>query len=149
MTPSDVWKFIESQSKMAVAFAIDGQSPHLTVVWFCIDHERIYFKGRSYKAKMRLAVSGKASCLWEAGEAFAELRGATLTGTSRIVTEPALRHRILDAVTTKYATSRRVPLQNEANAVTPSSIATVSDDVVVEIIPKRITSWDNRKLASR
>lgn len=135
MSPQETWEFITSRTKMTVGFSSEQGAPHLSTVWFCVRQHHVYFKGRAYKVKMRFAADGKAACLWEDGEHFAELRGAVMRGVSRIVVEPELRGEVLAILSEKYAALRP--------ALSPRHGAS---ETVVEIRPESISTWDNRKL---
>jgi nitroimidazol reductase NimA-like FMN-containing flavoprotein (pyridoxamine 5'-phosphate oxidase superfamily) len=143
MTEDEVWDLIASQRVMFVAFVREDGYPHVTPVWFVpLDH-KIYFKGSNYKVKFRLANTGKACCAWETGGAYREMQGAVLWGRSRVVEEPELVATVNRLLADRYAGFSWNP------AEVPAAWAETQRTelkTVVEIIPERISSWDNRKL---
>lgn len=143
MNVADLWKFVKSQKKMIVSFVGEGGYPHSTPIWFCVIGERIYIRAQSYKEKIRLARKGKASCVWEDGSRYRELRGVVMWGQSRIVTDPKLEARVNLTMNGKY---RR--FQWTEHEMPPKWVRERRKErrVIVEITPRKISSWDNSKV---
>lgn len=146
MTEEEVWRYLESrQGAMFVAFVREDGYPHLTPVWFVAVDRKLYFSGKSYKAKMRLADSAKVCCSWEDGFRYTELRGVALWGRSRVVDDPAVIERVKALLKAKNA--GRAYEQSEVPGDWARERRSEST-TIVEIQPERVSSWDNRKLRS-
>jgi len=145
MTRDEVWRFIDEQRTMFVAFETGDGYPHLTPVWFVVADEKLYFRTSAGKAKAALAEAGRVCCSVADGERFTELRGVMVRGRTRLVSEADLleQYRRLKAV--KYAglTSADLDVPDEW-----SRSRDADGPTIVEITPERISSWDNSKLAS-
>ncbi len=145
MTRDEVWRFIDAQRTMFVAFGVDDDFPHLTPVWYVLADQKLYFRTSAGKMKARLADAGRVCCSIADGERFTELRGVMVRGRTRLVSEADLveRYRQLKAV--KYAGLTSADLE------VPdlwSRSRGAEAQAIIEIAPERISSWDNRKLAS-
>lgn len=143
MTEAEVWAFIDSQRVMFVAFVREDGYPHVTPVWFVPFDRKIYFKGSSYKVKIRLAETGRACCAWEQGGSYQQMRGVVLWGQARTVHEVELVATANRLLAERYAGLSWDPARVPADwAQTQRTEA----KTIVEIVPERISSWDNGKL---
>ena len=85
----------------------------------------------------------RVSFLVESGERWAELRGVSITGRARIVTEPELVDRVTEALHAKYDPFRspRAAMPDATRGAYEVEMATI------EITPDdRILSWDNSRI---
>ena len=55
MSEKEVWKFLESQTKIYAGFPMWDGYPHVSPVWFCVENGKIYLRTHDYKTKTRLA----------------------------------------------------------------------------------------------
>ncbi len=143
MSQGEVWRFLESQRRVFLAFAMADGFPHVTPIWFVVLNKRLYMRAQNYKVKVRLAETGKACVSIDEGDRYPELRGVVVWGASRLVTERALVRRITDAFEEKYAERQWKPSEMPASWVTQREKETRA---FLEVTPEKIDSWDNSKV---
>ena len=143
MTEGEVWRFLASKDRIFVAFATRRGFPHVTPMWFCVLDGRIYLRTQDYKVKVRLARVGKVCCSIDEGKRYRELRGVTIWGRSRVVTENALIRSASRAMDARYRS-----LQWKESEMPQKWVADrkLERRAYIEIIPEKISSWDNRKV---
>ncbi len=141
---SEIWGFIDSKEKLFVAFPMEDGYPHVTPVWFCVLNRKIYVRTHDYKVKTQLARSGKACCALDEGRTYKELRGVVIWGRCRVVSEEPLIERIEKVMRMKYKDQ-----QWKAAEMPPVWVAERKAEkrAYVEIAPRRISSWDNTRIA--
>ena len=144
MTPNEIWDFIASQRVMFVGLAGNDGYPHVTPVWHVVDNKTIYFRGSSYKTKMRLAASAPICCTFADGTRYIDLRGVVVRGTSSLVKDESSLERVHVMIQTKYADMNRTE-SNPPSSWLTARAAEKSSTIKVE--PERISSWDNGKLS--
>jgi len=144
MTEKEVWRFLQDQQKLFVGFTAPDGNPHVSPIWFCVLDGKIYFRSYDYKVKTILARSGKACCTADDGESYRQLRGIIIWGKSRVITDKKLIQRVNDAMELRYG-----KLQWKASEMPSAWVEERRKErrSFVEIVPERISSWDNRKLA--
>lgn len=143
MTDDEVWSFLESKDRLFVAFPTESGYPHVTPMWFCVLDRKIYLRTQDYKVKVRLAGFGKACCSIDDGRLYRELRGVTIWGRSKVIKDRTMVKRISDAMDSRYR------LEQWKESEMPR--AWVEERrrearAFIEILPERISSWDNRKV---
>ena len=143
MTEAEVWRFIESQRRVFLAFAMPDGFPHLTPIWFTVHRGNLYMRAQTYKVKVRLAAAGKACVAVDAGESYRELRGVVIWGRSRIVEEDLLVSVLESKFEEKYA-----KLQWKAKEMPEPWVAERRKEprAFIELVPEKVASWDNRKV---
>ena len=84
----EVTALLEGARKLQLATINPDGTPHLVTMFYGLDKGRITFwtYGKAQKAR-NLARDPRVSCLIEAGEDYAELRGVELVGTGEIVSD--------------------------------------------------------------
>jgi nitroimidazol reductase NimA-like FMN-containing flavoprotein (pyridoxamine 5'-phosphate oxidase superfamily) len=143
MTDSEVWQFLDSREKIFVAFPMKDGFPHVSPVWFCVLDKKIYVRTHDYKVKTKLAKAGKSCCTADDGRTYRELRGVIIWGRCRLVTEHELIERVEKILNMRYEAQ-----QWKASEMPKSWVEErkVENRAYVEIIPERISSWDNSKI---
>lgn len=143
MTDDEVWSFLDSKDKLFVAFPTQSGFPHVTPMWFCVLDKKIYLRTQDYKVKVRLAGSGKACCSIDDGKRYKELRGVTIWGRSRVVTQEVIIKKISDAMNTRYRLE-----QWKESEMPRAWVAERKREMraYIEIVPEKVSSWDNRKV---
>jgi len=144
MTQHEVWRFIESQSRVYLAFAMPDGYPHVTPIWFVLHGGNVYMRAQSYKVKVRLAAAGKACVAIDSGDSYKELRGAVVWGRSRIVDDDP---RLISALQTKFE-RKYAKRQWRAEEMPEAWVAEREKEgrAFIELVPERVASWDNGKL---
>ena len=145
MSREEVWRFLESQRRVYLGFAMDNGYPHVTPIWFVTIDERVYMRAQDYKVKVGLAAKGKACVVIDDGDKYRELRGAVMWGRSKLVTDHELIARLTELFEVKY--SER---QWKADEMPPDWVKERLKEkrAFIEFVPEKVDSWDNGKLAS-
>lgn len=145
MTKEEVWKFLDSKTKIFVAFPMKNGYPHLSPIWFCVLDGKLYLRTHDYKVKAELAASGRACCCIDEGEMYKELRGIIIWGRSRLVREKALIDQISRVMDERYKDLQWKESEMPAYWV---SDRMKERRAFIEVTPEKISSWDNRKVSS-
>ncbi len=144
MTDEELTDFLAANLKVQVATIGPEGEPHLSTLFYVVEDGRIAFwtYGRSQKI-VNLRRDSRITCLVEDGEEYFELRGATITGTARLVEE----YDDIKALGSKVAKvmSGDVDLGDFGDQIV-SQQALKRVGVVVE--PLRVASWDHRKMTA-
>ncbi|MDH5294787.1 MAG: pyridoxamine 5'-phosphate oxidase family protein [Acidimicrobiia bacterium] len=143
MTPDEIGAVLTDATNLQVAtLGVDG-FPHLTTLWFFVDHGIVTF--RSFTKSQRivnLMREPKLTVLAELGDDYSELRGVMIQGTAELSTDPEQVMRVY------YEVARKMEgpdVSTEAIEAGFGRFAT--KNTVVRVIPHRIISWDHRKLS--
>ncbi|MDG6982805.1 MAG: pyridoxamine 5'-phosphate oxidase family protein [Nitrososphaerota archaeon] len=142
----ELWKFIGSKDKVYVAFPMEDGYPHVSPMWFCVLKRRIYLRTQDYKVKARLARGGKACCTLDEGRRYVELKGATIWGKTRVVTERSLAARVEEAMDSKYRSQQWRRTEMPERWVEERR---AEKRAYIEITPEKVSSWDNSRVALR
>jgi PPOX class probable F420-dependent enzyme len=137
MSAAEVAAFLDEQRTMTVATLDAGGWPHLVAMWYVLRDGDVWFwtYGRSQKA-VNLRRDPRLTCLIEAGEHYAELRGVSLTGRAALETDPGAVAEVGFAIAARYGGLDDAAVRAQA----PKRVA-------VRVITERTASWDHRKLA--
>ncbi|HEV2389629.1 MAG TPA: pyridoxamine 5'-phosphate oxidase family protein [Nitrososphaerales archaeon] len=143
MSREEVWRFIESQRRVYLGFAMDDGYPHVTPIWFVVVGEKVYMRAQSYKAKVALAAKGKACVVIDDGDKYRELRGAVMWGKSRLVREGKLVAKLTALFDVKYSERQWKAEEMPKEWVEERRKETRT---YIEFVPEKVDSWDNRKV---
>jgi PPOX class probable F420-dependent enzyme len=143
MSAEEVAAFLDSCRSLIVATLDKDGAPHQTVLWFARQDDAILFEtyGSSQKV-LNLRRDPRISVLCEDGETYQDLRGVSIQGSAEIVdTGPRL---------TELMT---VLIERNTPGLSPDVLAghvakMIEKRVVVVVRPRKVISWDHRKLAS-
>lgn len=143
MTPTEASAFLEEQRTLVVATNGPDGYPHVVAMWYALVDGDIAFwtYGKSQKA-VNLRRDPRITCLVEAGDDYAELRGAQIKGTAEVVDDPATVLRLGVAVHERY---HGAPLSEELRQKVERQ---APKRVGVFVRNARVASWDHRKLGS-
>jgi len=144
LSPDEAWATLEAaHTGVFTSLRRDGV-PVTLAVWFVALDRRIYTTGPAARKKNeRVRHDPRVSFLVESGDRWAELRGVSLTGRARLVTEPELLARVTEALHAKYDSFRspRASMPDATRGAYEVEMATI------EITPDdRILSWDNSRI---
>lgn len=140
----EVWRFIDSKDKVYVAFPMENGYPHVTPMWYCVLGKKLYLRTQDYKVKARLAKSGRVCCTLDEGSRYVELRGVVIWGRARVVSEPELAVRIEKVMRMRYRDQQWKSSEMPGWWVQERK---AEKRVYIEIIPEKMSSWDNSKIA--
>ncbi len=148
MSEAEAWTLVAEQRKLQVATIGPDGWPHLVTMFHTVLHGRLVFwtYARSQKIS-NLDRDPRLTCLVEAGEEYAELRGVQISGRARIV-----RAYEDVAVVGRAVVCRLLgldPAQDLDPAIAEEVARQAQKRVAVEVVPERLASWDHRKLTER
>lgn len=124
-----------------VTVGSDGY-PHAVPMWFVIDDDGTVYMttyGPSQKV-LNVRRNPRVALLVESGVRYEELKGVLLRGDAEVVEDATLCVEILTKIHAKHAGGL-------ASGVEDVMKAQARKRIVLKIAPKRIASWDHRKLA--
>lgn len=144
MSEEEYADFLEANTKVQVAtIGPDGQ-PHLTTLFYVVEDGKLAFwtYGRSQKI-LNLRRDPRITCLVEDGTDYFELRGATITGTARLIDDYdeilALGSRVAKVL------AGGVDLGDFGDEIVAKQAL---KRVAVIVEPDKIATWDHRKMAA-
>jgi PPOX class probable F420-dependent enzyme len=140
MTHDEQVEFLDGRHTMNVATMNHDGSIHLVAMWygFVDKHPAFWTYGRSQKIR-NLERNPQITCLVETGDVYEELMGVELVGEAEIVTDRDRLMEIGRSVFERYIG----PWSDEMQ---PYLDQTGAKRHGVIITPKRVVSWDHRKL---
>jgi nitroimidazol reductase NimA-like FMN-containing flavoprotein (pyridoxamine 5'-phosphate oxidase superfamily) len=143
MSRREVWRFLESQRRVYLGFAMENGYPHVTPIWFVVIGERVYMRAQDYKVKVGLAAKGKACVVIDDGDKYRELRGAVMWGRSRIVAGTKLTAKLTELFEAKYSDRQWKAEEMPEEWVRER---TREKRAFIEFVPEKVDSWDNCKV---
>jgi PPOX class probable F420-dependent enzyme len=140
----EAWALVAEQRKLQVATIGPDGWPDLVTLFHAVLDGRLVFWTYAKSQKIRnLERDPRLTCLVEAGEEYAELRGVQITGTAHIVRESA------DIAVVGRAVVRRLlgldPSVDLDDAVEGEVARQARKRVAVEVRPRRVVGWDHRR----
>jgi PPOX class probable F420-dependent enzyme len=140
----EAWALVAEQRKLQVATLGPDGWPHVVTLFHTVLDGRLVFWTYAKSQKIRnLERDPRLTCLVEAGEEYAELRGAQITGTAHI-----LRESTEIAVVGRAVVRSLLGLGPSADldeAVEGEVARQARKRVAVEVRPRRIVGWDHRR----
>ena len=132
------------QAAMTIILVTIGRDgyPHAVPMWFIVDDDGTVYMttyGASQKV-LNARRDPRVALLVESGVTYEDLKGVLLRGDAEVVEDEALCVGILTRIHAKHAGGL-------ASGVEEIMKAQARKRVVLKIAPKRIASWDHRKLA--
>lgn len=141
MTEAEQWAFIETQKTVQVATLNRDGSPHLLCMWFAIRDGAVVLETFSKSQKvMNLRRDPRIALLFEAGEAYPELRGVSINATAELITDYDCVHDLHADVIV-----RNQPGVTRAQAM-EFTAAMCHKKTALRVRPQKVMSWDHRKL---
>jgi len=141
MTAADAADLLAGSHKLQLATINRDGTPHLvTMFYVMLDGQIAFWTYRSSQKARNLARDPRVTCLVETGEEYFELRGVQVVGVALCIDDPA---RVLDI-------GRRVASVTagmDARALEEYTEKTARKRVGYVVEPRRVISWDFRKLA--
>ncbi|WP_282785581.1 PPOX class F420-dependent oxidoreductase [Nocardia sp. CC201C] len=140
MTDQEITDFLERSRIATLATLGPTGTPHLTAMWYGLIDGHIWFetKAKSQKA-VNLRRDPRVTVLVEAGDTYDQLRGVSIEGRAEIVDDPEALFRVGVSVWERYTG----PYSEDMK---PFVEQMLNKRVAVRVVPKRVRSWDHRKL---
>ncbi|MCA2184874.1 pyridoxamine 5'-phosphate oxidase family protein [Nonomuraea cavernae] len=141
MSEEAVTAFLEGSRKLQLATINPDGTPHLVTMFYGLDEGRIAFwtYGKSQKTR-NLERDPRVSCLIEAGDDYAELRGVLVYGEAKRIDD---RERVL-AIGLDVA--RRMTPGVADELLLPYVEQTGRKRVAFVVERTKVVSWDHRRL---
>ena len=143
MSEGEYADFLAANMKVQVATIGADGVPQLTTLFYVVEDGKIAFwtYGRSQKI-VNIRRDARVTCLVEDGVDYFELRGATITGTARLIEE----YDDIKALGSKVATVMAAGVDlGEFGEEIVAKQALKRVGVIIE--PEKIATWDHRKMA--
>jgi PPOX class probable F420-dependent enzyme len=147
MTPDEVQRFLDGSKTMILCSNGRDGAPHPMPMWFGLELDGAVVMTtftKSQKIK-NLERDPRVSLLVETGETYSELMGVVYYGEAELVREADLVRDILVTVTKRNG---GIPVGAE-DAALAGIAATARKRTGIRVRPKRVVSWDHKKLAGR
>ena len=140
MTVEEVDAFLLEPHTLQVASINPDGAPHLVAMYYAMIDGRISFwtYGRSQKV-LNLQRDPRLTVMAEAGRAYSELRGVSVTGKAEISADPEVVASVGEALFPRYFGE----LDDRAREGVRH---TARKRVAVFVEPSRVVSWDHSKL---
>jgi PPOX class probable F420-dependent enzyme len=142
LTDEELAEFLEANMKVQVATIGPDGRPHLTTLFYVMVDGQMFFwtYGRSQKIQ-NLRRDPRITCLVEDGEAYVELRGATIFGKARLLEDYD------ELVDLGGRVARRMAGGADLGDVGDQIVAKQATKRVGVIVEAdRIATWDHRKM---
>lgn len=140
MTDGEIAEFIDHSRTATMATVLAGGRPHLVAMWYAVLDGEIWFetKAKSQKA-VNLRRDPTITVMIEDGLSYDTLRGVSIDGEAEIVDDPETNMRVGISVWERYTG----PYTDEMR---PFVEQMMNNRVSIRVVPKRMRSWDHRKL---
>ncbi len=140
MDDAEIAEFITRSRTATMATIGPEGTPHLVAMWYAVLDGEIWFetKARSQKA-VNLRRDGRITCMIEDGLTYDTLRGVAIEGTGVIVDDPEALWRVGVDIWERY----NGPYTDDTRPLVEYMLL---KRIAVRVIPRRVRSWDHRKL---
>jgi len=137
LTPEEQAAFLRQHHKAAFATIDKDGFPHVVGMNYVVKDSAFYMTsyGKAQKV-LNVRRNPKVGLMVETGDSYAELRGVMVRGHCEIIEDP-------EAVKATFAFRAE---ERDTRAPTPGALASAPKRVVLKVLPRRVTSWDHRKL---
>ena len=146
MTADELQAFLAEQMVMQCATLGPRGLPHMVPLWYVVaDGElRGWTYAKSQKAR-NLERDPRATLLLETGHEYGELRGAMIEAEARLHRDFETVIGFAEELTVRYAEGIS-SVEGDAKAALE---AQAPKRVVIQLVARRIATWDHRKLGGR
>ena len=144
MSEAEVEAFLQGSMKVQVATINPDGSPHLTTLFYVLHEGRIAFWTYASSQKIKnLERDDRITCLVEEGTDYFELRGVSISGHAKLITdEDEIRE-----IGTEVAT-RMVDGADLGDLGRDMVERQVRKRYAVLVEPSKVATWDHRKMTN-
>jgi PPOX class probable F420-dependent enzyme len=144
MSEAEVEAFLQGSMKVQVATINPDGSPHLTTLFYVLHEGRIAFWTYASSQKIKnLERDDRITCLVEEGTDYFELRGVSISGHAKLITdEDEIRE-----IGTEVAT-RMVGGADLGDLGRDMVERQVQKRYAVLVEPSKVATWDHRKMTN-
>jgi PPOX class probable F420-dependent enzyme len=140
MSDDEIAEFVARSRTATMATLGPEGTPHLVAMWYAVVDGKIWFETKAKSQKVvNLRRDDRITVSIEAGDTYDQLRGVAIEGRAVISDDPDECLRVGVSVWERYTG----PYTDE---VKPHVEKMMNKRVVVRVDPKRMRSWDHRKL---
>jgi PPOX class probable F420-dependent enzyme len=141
MTPEEIRGFLDEQRTLQVASINSDGTPHLVAMWYArYDGEIAFWTYAKSQKVMNLRRDPRLTVMVESGDKYEELKGVTIYGQGRIVSDLEEVFAFGDNVYERYWG----PIDND---LVREAVHTMGRKrVVIVVEPEKTVSWDHAKL---
>jgi PPOX class probable F420-dependent enzyme len=140
MSAAEVDQFLREQRTMTLCSINHDNTIHAVAMWYGFLEEAVAFETKAKSQKvLNLRRNPTITCMVETGDAYQELRGVELVGSAEIVEDERRMWEAGVSVFERY----NGPFDD---SMRPAVQAMLHKRVVIKVHPKRVVSWDHRKL---
>jgi PPOX class probable F420-dependent enzyme len=142
MTDDEVTSFLQQSRTATIATVGPGGFPHLVAMWYGLVDGKVHFETKAKSQKVvNLRRDPKLSCSVEAGRSYDQLRGVAIEGTATIIDDTSSDEYWAAAISVfeRYQGTYQPELR-------PAVEYMMHKRVVIRVDPRRVRSWDHRKL---
>ncbi|NKQ57251.1 PPOX class F420-dependent oxidoreductase [Amycolatopsis sp. K13G38] len=140
MTDDEIATFVERSRTATMATLGPDGMPHLVAMWYAVVDGKIWFETKVKSQKVvNLRRDDRITVLIEAGHTYDQLRGVSVEGHAVISDDADEIWRVGVSVWERY----NGPYTED---VKPAVEMMMNKRVVVRVDPKRVRTWDHRKL---
>jgi PPOX class probable F420-dependent enzyme len=141
LTPEERTTFLRDAKKAALATLDKEGFPHVVAMNFLARDGAILMTSYSKAQKVvNIRRNPKVAVMVETGRVYSELRGVMIRGECEIIEDKATVEATMHAIRQKDAGDA---------AVARTPLTSPPKRVVLKVIPRKIASWDHRKLGGR
>jgi len=143
MSEEELWSFIETQKSIQVATINRDGTPHLVPLWFGIEDGAIVLETFTKSQKVKnLERDPRISVLFEDGDEYNLLRGASMTGEVELVKDVERVHALhMNVLLRNTPELPEDVLEKASRSMAPKKTA-----ILVRPSQFKVMSWDHRKL---
>ena len=143
MSDDELWSFIDGQKTVQLATIGPDGAPHLVPLWFAVEDRAIVLETFTKSQKVKnLERDGRATLLFEDGEGYNELRGASITGKVELVRDVERVHDLHMQVLLRNTPEVPKDVLEEATR----SMVHKKTAILLRPAECRVASWDHSKL---
>jgi PPOX class probable F420-dependent enzyme len=140
MTDDEITEFIERSRTATMATLGPDGTPHLVAMWYSVVDGKIWFETKVKSQKVvNLRRDDRITVSIEAGDTYDQLRGVSIEGRAVITDDPDECWRVGVNHWERY----NGPYTDELK---PHVEKMMNKRVCIRVDPKRVRSWDHRKL---
>lgn len=142
MTDEEIDSFLRRSRTATMATNGPSGRPHLVAMWYGFIDAKVYFETKTKSQKVtNLRRDPAISCMVEAGDTYDQLQGVSIEGTATIIDD--LDSQEYWAAGISVFERYQQPYTDDLR---PLLDGMMNKRVVVRIDPRRVRSWDHRKL---
>jgi PPOX class probable F420-dependent enzyme len=145
LTPGEQRELLERQRIVVVSSIGPRGWPHSMPLWYVLRDGEIWIYTYAKSQKVRnLERDPRATLLVETGHEYFELRGVEIEGEAEIHRDHAVVYELARELTLRYSDAGSI-----AGHAAEALRAQAKKRVAVRFEPRRVASWDHRKLGGR